>query len=278
MHGQYDVSVDYFAVLGVHFDAAPKDVKLAYRKMARRYHPDVSKILDAKNKFQEMAFAYEVLTKHREGYCSQFQLHQQRQKKQASAKETKPRDAHTASESYASTNQSSSSAESRSKASSDSTYKTATKPINGKDRLITYPLTLRYAIRLLKLGSFYIPSLKVKMKFTREALMDKTFRLQGKGYKGMFGGRDGDYLVRFEIKNDNKHWRLKGADLYGRVNVAENQLVAGKEITVEFPTGSYQLAIPDDYQPDQFVCIEGMGLPAEAANKAGHLYTLLVPA
>lgn len=278
MHCKYDVSIDYFAVLGVHFDAPPKTVKLAYRKMARRYHPDVSKIFDAKNKFQEMAFAYEVLSKHREGYCSGFKLHQKREKKYSSDFDSAENSSKSASDTKsAKSSTSKSNSESNSKQSSNDYFKQASKPIDGKDRTITYPLTLRYAIRLLKLGHFYIPSLKVKMKFTRLALTGKTFRLSGKGYRGLFGGKNGDYLVRFEIKNENKHWHLKGADIYGRINVSEKQLVTGTEIKVDVPTGSCQLLIPDDYQADQFLYVEGMGLPAEAANKAGHLYTLLVP-
>ncbi|HHS99998.1 MAG TPA: J domain-containing protein [Thiomicrospira sp.] len=279
MHCKYDVSIDYFAVLGVHFDACPKTVKLAYRKMARRYHPDVSKIFDAKNKFQEMAFAYEVLSKHRDGYCSAFKLYQKRHKQHSSVVATAQKPYNSGSQSESEKNShTQSNSESSHKQASQRYGKASSKPIDGKDRIITYPLTLRYAIRLLKLGHFYIPSLKVRMKFTREALTGKTFRLAGKGYRGLFGGKDGDYLVRFEIKNDNKHWHLKGADLYGRINVSEKQLVAGTQIKVNVPTGSCQLLIPEDYQANQFVYVEGMGLPAEAANKAGHLYTLLIPA
>ncbi len=63
--------------------------------------------------------------------------------------------------------------------------------MRGKDRVITYPLTLRYAIRLLKIGYFYIPGLKVKMKFTREAFADKTFRLKGKATKVCLAERQG---------------------------------------------------------------------------------------
>ena len=66
----FDSTKDYFAVLGVHHDACDKTIKLAYRKMARRYHPDVSKIYNAVVKFQEVAEAFEVLTKkHKESYC-----------------------------------------------------------------------------------------------------------------------------------------------------------------------------------------------------------------
>ena len=52
---------DYYAILGVKRDAGADDIKNAYRRLARKYHPDVSKEKDAEEKFKEMAEAYETL-------------------------------------------------------------------------------------------------------------------------------------------------------------------------------------------------------------------------
>lgn len=52
---------DYYKVLGLEPGADDKAVKAAYRKLARKYHPDVSKEKDAENQFKEVAEAYEVL-------------------------------------------------------------------------------------------------------------------------------------------------------------------------------------------------------------------------
>jgi curved DNA-binding protein len=52
---------DYYAILGVKRDASPEDIKRAYRKLARKYHPDVSKEKGAEEKFKEVGEAYEVL-------------------------------------------------------------------------------------------------------------------------------------------------------------------------------------------------------------------------
>src|SRR3954453_18453377 len=52
---------DYYATLGVAKDASADDIKKAYRKLARKYHPDVSKEPDAKEKFQDVSEAYETL-------------------------------------------------------------------------------------------------------------------------------------------------------------------------------------------------------------------------
>ena len=52
---------DYYATLGVERTATADAIKAAYRKLARKYHPDVSKEAGAEEKFKEVAEAYETL-------------------------------------------------------------------------------------------------------------------------------------------------------------------------------------------------------------------------
>ena len=53
---------DYYAILGLERGASEDDIKRAYRKLARKFHPDVSKEPDAEARFKEVAEAYAVLS------------------------------------------------------------------------------------------------------------------------------------------------------------------------------------------------------------------------
>lgn len=56
------MATDYYEVLGVSKSASKQDIKGAYRKLARQYHPDVNKEVGAEDKFKEISAAYEVLS------------------------------------------------------------------------------------------------------------------------------------------------------------------------------------------------------------------------
>jgi curved DNA-binding protein CbpA len=53
---------NYYQILGVSKDADSKTIKSAYRKLAKQYHPDISKEVDAEQKFAKIAEAYDVLS------------------------------------------------------------------------------------------------------------------------------------------------------------------------------------------------------------------------
>lgn len=56
------MAADYYSTLGISKSATKSEIKAAYRKLARKYHPDVNKQEGAEEKFKEIANAYEILS------------------------------------------------------------------------------------------------------------------------------------------------------------------------------------------------------------------------
>ena len=67
---------DYYEIMGLQREATQDEIKRAYRKLARKYHPDVSEEAQAEEKFKEVAEAYGVLTDRvkREQYDSWLKM------------------------------------------------------------------------------------------------------------------------------------------------------------------------------------------------------------
>ena len=57
------LSKDFYKVLGVSKDATDAEITKAYRKLARKYHPDLNKTKEAEEKFKDISEAYDVLSK-----------------------------------------------------------------------------------------------------------------------------------------------------------------------------------------------------------------------
>jgi hypothetical protein len=66
------MAADYYEILGVSRDASKEDMKRAYRRLARKYHPDVNKEAGAEDRFKEVNRAYEVLSDEKLVFCTRL--------------------------------------------------------------------------------------------------------------------------------------------------------------------------------------------------------------
>lgn len=258
MMNLFDVEKDYYSVLGVAQACELSVIKAAFRKLAKQYHPDVSTHPFATSRFQEVSEAYEVLSRHRQAYDSAVQSLAQAAKQ---AQQQRQQGRNASSYSQAST-----------RASQSAQFDHWTPQANrGRDRNMVYPLTLKYAFRLLREGSFLVPSLNTRLPFDSSALSNKQFRFSGKGFPGLFGGPAGDYLVSFKLTH-HAPFKIRGGDLYMLIKVPKSLWLTGGELYYDTPNGLFKVNIAKEVKEGSYIRFKNKGLPADRHQPGGHLY------
>lgn len=261
---------DYYDVLGVKRDAGDAEIKAAYRKLARKYHPDVSKEKDAEVRFKEIAEAYQTL-KDQEKRAAYDQLG-----KQQPGEEFRPPpdwqqrygDTHFSFEDldladlFAGMHV----------GGTHGARRGHTMRMAGEDYDVAVEITLQQAfngadIELnLSLPEYDASGYRrrtphtVKAHIPKGATTGQRLRVPGKGGKGMNGGRDGDLYLDITLK-PHPVFRPSGHDLYMDVPLAPWEAALGA--TVEVPTlgGAVRLKIPAGTRAGQQFRLSGRGLP-----------------
>jgi curved DNA-binding protein len=259
----FDAQKDYYAILGVTQACDLAVIKTAFRKLARQYHPDVSDHPLATSRFQEVSEAYDVLSRHRQSYDAAAQA-----LKTAEKESQAQRAQHSFRDKTYNQNQNTTFT-----GQNNNTNFGHWEPdtIAGRDRNMVYPLTLKYAFRLLKEKYFVVPSLNAKVPFDSSALTGKEYRFPGKGFPGLFGGRAGDYIVSFKLSHHSA-FKIRGGDLYMLLKVPKTLWETGGDMYFDAPTGLFKVKIAQKVAIGSYIRFPFKGLPKDHHQPGGHLY------
>jgi curved DNA-binding protein len=274
---------DYYEILGVARKASADDIKKAYRRLAHKFHPDISKEQNAKEKFQEIGEAYETL-KDPEKRAAYDELGSFRPGQdfrpppewgEAHGEGSATFDDMDLADLFASL----SGGRHRSHAHGGSF------PIPGQDFEIAAQITLEQAARGTQFEvNLAVPEAgadgflrRVPRTFTariaKGAAEGQRLRLPGKGGKGLNGGRDGDlYLIIHLLPH--RLFRASGHDLYIDLPLAPWEAALGA--TVEVPTlhGPVHLKVQPGTRSGQKLRLAKRGLP-NPREGIGDLYAVV---
>jgi curved DNA-binding protein len=274
---------DYYAILGVERSASPDDVKKAYRRLARKYHPDVSKEPDAEERFKEVAEAYETL-KDPEKRAAYEQLGRH----QAGQEFRPPPDWETRfgaggvedidlADLFAHFG-----AHPRGRSGRASRAGFA---IPGEDYEVTAELSLEDAARGTELelrlalaeaspdGTLRRVPKTVRARVPRGVTEGERLRIPGKGGAGLNGGPAGDLYLDIRLK-PHPLFRVSGHDLYLELPVAPWEAVLGAQVEVPTLDGRIALTVKAGAKAGQKLRVPGRGLPRPRGG-AGDLYCVL---
>ncbi len=281
--------IDYYKVLGLDKSASADDVKKAYRKLARKYHPDMNpNDAESHRKFQEINEANEVLSdpEKRKKYDEYGENWKHAEEfEQARKQQGQPGGRAWSSGGgfqgfgdfsggfYAGDGDGYSDFfESLFGSRRGSNRRTAR--FRGQDYHAELHLALRDAAQTHK-QTLSVNRKNLRITIPAGVSDGQTIKLKGQGGPGMEGGPAGDLLITFVIPEDPAFKRV-GDDLY--VNVPLNLYIAvlGGDLTVDTLDGKVKLKVKPETQNGTKVRLKGKGFPVyKKENQAGDLIVTL---
>ena len=275
---------DYYAILGVKRDAGADEIKTAYRRLARKYHPDVSKEKDAEEKFKEMAEAYETL-KDPEKRAAYDQLGQH----QAGQDFRPPPDwgEHFAQGqgAFDDIDLSDLFAGLAGRQGRAGGGRRADRPMAGSDYEAIVRVSFEQAFHGTEVdlelsvlewdpdGSVRRVPHRVKARIPRGVTDGEKLRVPGKGGKGVNGGPGGDLYLDIEVQT-HPFYRVDGQDLYVDLPLAPWEAVLGTSVTLPTPAGTVALKVAAGTRAGQRLRLAGRGM-ARGKGAPGHLYAMV---
>jgi curved DNA-binding protein len=271
---------DYYKILGVERGAGEDDIKKAYRKLARKYHPDVSKETNAKEKFQEVSEAYETLRdkEKRAAYDSLGSGFRPGQDFRpppdwfdrfgdGRGEDLGGVDLSDLFESLGAFGRATGFGRGR------AAGRGPTRAFPGEDYEVPVRLTLEEALR----GTERTVQLEGGRSFTARippgATDGQRLRLRGKGGPGANGGPPGDLYLQIHLE-PHPIFRVSGHDLDLEVPLAPWEAALGAQIEIPTMSGRVTMKVPAGSKAGQKLRLAGKGLPKPGGG-AGDLYAVL---
>lgn len=286
---------DYYKILGVAREATADDIKKAYRRLARKYHPDVSKEKDAEARFKEVQEAYEVLkdTEKRAAYDQLGSNWQQGQQfrpppEWASGFEFRGRPAGGAQQEFEGGFSDFFSSLFGGMGGGFSQSAGGARHRAGRDSHARIDIDLEEAyeggMRTFELqrpearadGTVQMRNHTVKVTIPKGVATGQRLRLSGQGEAAHGGGRAGDLYLEIHIR-PNRRFQLEGRDVTLILPIAPWEAALGGTVTVPTLGGSVEMRIPPGSQSERKLRLRGRGLPGDPPGDQVVQLRIVVP-
>lgn len=256
--------VDYYKILGINKTATDKEIKKAYRKLARKYHPDLNPDnKEAEKKFKEINEANEVLS-NSENRKKYDKYGKDWQHSDAFEKAKKQQHSQQHSQSYSSARGSYSEQDFSDFFESmfggaRSHTKQRSRQFKGQDFNAELHLNLKDVYTTHK-QVLTVNGSKIRLTIPAGIADGQIIKIKGKGGKGINGGPNGDLYIKFTITNLTK-FKRDGNNLYTSKDLDLYTALLGGEITIDTFKGKVKLKIAPETAQGTKVKLKGKGFP-----------------
>lgn len=264
---------DYYKILGVPRSASQDDIKKAYRRLARKYHPDVSSQSDAETRFKEINEAHEVL-----GDPERRSAYDRLGANWRAGQEFRPppgwagRGAGTPGGAGQGFDGFSDFFDSLFGGRAGGRRRGAGFRMRGADRTGVAEITLDQALHGTEVTVNGASGGSRRVRIPPGAHNGTRLRVRGQGEPGAGSGTPGDLLLEIRVRPDQRY-RLEGRDLHRDLPITPWEAALGAAIDAPTPQGMVRLRIPPGTQSGKVMRLKGRGLPGKAP---GDLYLRLM--
>ncbi len=301
---------DLYKILNLTFEASKDDIKSAYKKLAKMYHPDVAGANGNIDKFKEIKEAYDILSNDeaRKKYDVLRGFYTQRLEKEAEKSSYKNKYDTYIKQAKKHSEKPESFSNSINEAL-DSLFHTKNikqkfkeeikTPINGSDINLDVNVSCFEAItgtnRKVNIlhtqpcpnceGRTFINGAKctmcngtgeislqkkINVKIPKDVKQGSKIRIKKEGNKGLYGGKDGDLYLIVNIEK-NPYFETEGMNILCNLPITPFEAVLGAEITVPYIDGNINVKIPPMTSSGQKLRLAGMGLYNKSKTKKGDM-------
>lgn len=267
-------SKDHYKTLGVTRKASAEEIKIAYRRLARKYHPDVSTESNAEMRFKEVNEAYEVLSDHKKKQTYDREFSQQRSTSKNNSQFTPP-PGWQPGQFDASFFEDIINKDRRRKAREQhhdffdgifNKKRSTFTPGNEEPQVATIPLSLEDvyigASRKIRLPD----GRNIQVKIPRGIMDGQKIRISN-------GPGRGELHLKVKLK-PHRHFKVSGRDILLELPIAPWEAALGSLITVPTLEGNVKLRIPEGIQTGKKMRLQERGLPGDPPGD--QLITLVI--
>lgn len=260
---------DYYSALGVPADADAEQIKKAYRKLAREFHPDLSKAPDAEARFKDVAEAYATL-KDPEKRAAYDELGRRPAGEEFAAPPQWRREHAADATAFDDMDLADLLAELGRQHGAASRQNG---PRHGRDYETAVGISLEQAHKGTKVNldlTDHKDAKTLEVTIPPGATEGQKLRLRGKGGKGVHGGRDGDIYLHITLLR-HPLFRVDQHDLYFDLAISPWEAALGAEVEVPTLDGPVTLTVPAGTRSGRKLRLRDRGLSNSRGGR-GHLY------